>query len=521
MSYTVPLKKGASLKILSDCSGQIYAGQLCAIMGPSGCGKTTLLDALANRVDGTRPGRKLEGSIEIMPNQRIRYVQQEESLVGVLTVRETCEFAARITGAPLSRVEEIISELGLSSCAVTQVGTIFSKGISGGQKRRLSIAVELMSNPSLLFLDEPTSGLDSASALHVLQLLRSLCDDGMAIVCTLHQPSHAAWELLSTCSFLSNGKCVYFGDPGPRLVDFLEHNGYPVPQFANVPDHALSIINADFAATGLHVADVDALVAAYEELVSKENEIERASGVASEASLEKNSSSLPMDASLETSETYTRASLWVRYTLLCGRGAKELSRDPGALGVRLAMYTLLSFVIGVMFLNLGNSFSPSSINSRIGVLFYVAAFMVLSFFSSCAMADPQVTTTRFLCLEQVFMSVAVLPFFVNQRAVFTKERCNGAYGVPEYVLANFTTAIPGVFLLALIASLLVVLPAELNGFGIYLSTLFLSLVVAESFMALVAAIIPHYIIGIALAAGIFGFFMVSKIFGGPAFAAFV
>ena len=90
--------------------------------------------------------------------------------------------------------------------ADTHVGTIFFKGISGGQKRRLSIGVELMSNPSLLLLDEPTSGLDSASALHVVQLLRSVArTKGIAVAMTIHQPSHEAWKLLDTVSFMSSG----------------------------------------------------------------------------------------------------------------------------------------------------------------------------------------------------------------------------------------------------------------------------------------------------------------------------
>jgi hypothetical protein len=102
--------------------------------------------------------------------------------------------------------------------------------------------------------------------------------------------------------------------------------------------------------------------------------------------------------------------------------------------------------------------------------------------------------------SQVFMSVAVLPFFVMQRAVFTKERCNGAYGVPEYVLSKFMVSLPGVFILALFPSLLIVFPAMLNGFGVYLATLFLALLMAEAFMSLMASLVPHYIIGIALAA---------------------
>mmetsp|Transcript_6201 Transcript_6201/g.14575 ORF Transcript_6201/g.14575 Transcript_6201/m.14575 type:complete len:245 (-) Transcript_6201:7-741(-) len=203
LTYTVG--DGAK-KILTACTGSVHAGEVCAILGPSGSGKTTLLDVVSGRVDKSRKGRSVTGEIVAHPDARTRYVQQEDSLCGILSVRETLVFAQRLAGAPATRVDELLNELGLSVCADTHVGTIFFKGISGGQKRRLSIGVELVSNPSLLLLDEPTSGLDSASALHVIQLLRSVArTKGIAVAMTIHQPSHEAWKLLDTVSFMSSG----------------------------------------------------------------------------------------------------------------------------------------------------------------------------------------------------------------------------------------------------------------------------------------------------------------------------
>jgi len=147
--------------ILDNCTGAIYSGQVCAVLGPSGSGKTTLLDVIAGRVEKNRKGRSLSGDINMAPGTRMRYVQQEDSLCGILSVRETLTLATRLAGAPLSRAEDLLQELGLTVCQDTNVGTIFFKGISGGQKRRLSIAVELVSNPTLLLLDEPTSGGDT------------------------------------------------------------------------------------------------------------------------------------------------------------------------------------------------------------------------------------------------------------------------------------------------------------------------------------------------------------------------
>lgn len=142
-------------------------------------------------------------------------------------------------------------------------------------------------------------------------------------------------------------------------------------------------------------------------------------------------------------------------------------------------------MVGFIFYDIGNEETDESITARAALLFYVAAFLV-------------------------FMSVAVLPFFIVDRATYLRERGNGNYAVFPYVMANFLMSLPGLFLIALVSTILVVLPVQLNGFGIFLLTLWLALVVAESFMAVVSAIVPHYIIGIAIGAGLYGFFMLCQ-----------
>mmetsp|Transcript_6200 Transcript_6200/g.14571 ORF Transcript_6200/g.14571 Transcript_6200/m.14571 type:complete len:601 (-) Transcript_6200:406-2208(-) len=468
LTYTVG--DGAK-KILTACTGSVHAGEVCAILGPSGSGKTTLLDVVSGRVDKSRKGRSVTGEIVAHPDARTRYVQQEDSLCGILSVRETLVFAQRLAGAPATRVDELLNELGLSVCADTHVGTIFFKGISGGQKRRLSIGVELVSNPSLLLLDEPTSGLDSASALHVIQLLRSVArTKGIAVAMTIHQPSHEAWKLLDTVSFMSSGQLVYFGAPSEPLFGFLSSAGYPVPPNANVADFVLTLINRDFEAVGVKTADVNALVAAFAALSTQGTSRSGGGFLASGA--------------LAVAPPQ-RASWMSRLLILAGRDAREVVRDPGILFVRVAMYIMLSILIALMFFDIEADKSDSAIIARVSVLFFVAAFMV-------------------------FMAVAVLPFFVMQRPIFVKERCNNAYGVPEYVLSKFITSLPGLALLAGASGLIIVLPSGLNGLGIYIADLFLSLLWAEAFMCFMAALVPHYIIGIALAAGCFGFCMLCE-----------
>jgi len=158
-------------------------------MGPSGCGKTTLLNFLASRPTG--PSSSTSGKILVNGNPMdsrsltlfhrttSRFVEQEDTMIGSLTVRETLHFASRLATASssserISRVEGLLDAFGLREQANTLVGTPLRKGISGGQKRRLGVASQLITGPKVLFLDEPTSGLDSVAGWEVMKYLRGV-----------------------------------------------------------------------------------------------------------------------------------------------------------------------------------------------------------------------------------------------------------------------------------------------------------------------------------------------------------
>lgn len=223
-----------------------------------------------------------------------------------------------------------------------------------------SIAIELLSDPGLLFLDEPTSGLDSASALQVMQILRNLADNkGCALVATLHQPSHDLWQLTDSCMFLVKGKVVYFGNPFDKLLSFFELQGYPIPNHANVPDFVLSVINEDFKSfeSGLKIAEVDHLVEAFNEMKREEaNKVEASTNddinATTGASVSgggivdneedysvfkftlhgyPHGSETIMSYDETMNEKHTRANFQTRFLILCERNFKELIRDPGIL----------------------------------------------------------------------------------------------------------------------------------------------------------------------------------------------
>lgn len=177
-------------------------------MGASGAGKTTLLNALTMRnrgnflIDGDVKvnGVKVKNFEEI--SSISGYVQQEDLFVGYLTVREHLFFQAMLRMKPgtskedrLKRIEEVIQELNLNKCQKNVIGLFGRKGISGGEKRRLAFASEIMTDPSLLFADEPTSGLDSFMAVSIMETMRELASKGKTIVCTIHQPSSEIFEM--------------------------------------------------------------------------------------------------------------------------------------------------------------------------------------------------------------------------------------------------------------------------------------------------------------------------------------
>jgi len=147
-------------------------------------------------------------------------VTQENVMLGTLTVRETVTYSALLR-LPSSMhksevrriVDDTLDEMGLRECADRHIGTWHLRGISGGEKKRLSIALEILTRPRLLFLDEPTSGLDSAAAFSVVQTLRHLAvDGGRTIISSVHQPSSEVFALFDDLCLLSSGECVYFGD---------------------------------------------------------------------------------------------------------------------------------------------------------------------------------------------------------------------------------------------------------------------------------------------------------------------
>lgn len=243
--------------ILKDVSCEAKGGELTAVAGPSGAGKTTLLEILA----GIFSRNKVSGQVLVngcpVHAQSFRkvsgYVAQEDALFPLLTVEETLMYSAllRLPGGKkeaIHRVRVLIKELGLEHVACSKIGegSGSTRGISGGEKRRLSIGIELVHDPAVAFIDEPTSGLDSASALQVITLLKQMATrQGKTIILTIHQPGFRILELLDRLVLLSNGRVIHNGSL-KLLEERLIFAGYRIPFGINVLEFAIDVAGSVF-----------------------------------------------------------------------------------------------------------------------------------------------------------------------------------------------------------------------------------------------------------------------------------
>uniref|UniRef100_A0A672L611 ATP-binding cassette sub-family G member 8 n=1 Tax=Sinocyclocheilus grahami TaxID=75366 RepID=A0A672L611_SINGR len=234
--------------VIKDLNLHVHSGQMLAVIGSSGCGKTSLLDIITCRDEG---GTMNSGEILIngKPSTRslvkkcIAHVRQDDRLLPHLTVRETLAFVAKLR-LPAhftqeqrdQRVDDVIAELRLRQCAHTRVGNDYVRGVSGGERRRVSIAVQLLWNPGILILDEPTSGLDSFTAHNLVITLYRLARGNRLVLLSVHQPRSDIFQLFDLVVLLSSGSAVYCGQ-AKDMVPYFTSLGYPCPRYCNPSDY--------------------------------------------------------------------------------------------------------------------------------------------------------------------------------------------------------------------------------------------------------------------------------------------
>lgn len=245
-------------QILTNVFGDVKQGEVCAVLGPSGAGKSSLLNLLSGRASSSGEtkvtGKIFVGGCQIDPvgfRQNISYCMQEDALLATATPREALAFSARMrlpngtTEEGITKlVNDLLSKLGLDSCADVLIGGPLIKGISGGEKKRVSVGVEVITDPTLLFLDEPTSGLDSFSAFNLVALLKDVAATQCAILCTIHQPSSEVFFLFDKVIYMRQGRIFYFGSVN-SVVDYFTGKGYPCPENFNPSDFVMDLCQSE------------------------------------------------------------------------------------------------------------------------------------------------------------------------------------------------------------------------------------------------------------------------------------
>lgn len=260
--YKIKIKHGGYLKksrkteekiILKGVTGMVAPGEMLAMLGPSGSGKTTLLTALGGRLGG-----RLNGTVSFngkpysnAMKRNTGFVTQDDILYPHLTVTETLVYTARLRlPRSLSKEEKaehaeaVIEQLGLSRCRHSIIGgpPTMLRGVSGGERKRVSIGQEMLINPSLLFLDEPTSGLDSTTAQKIVSTLWELANGGRTIVMTIHQPSSRLYYMFHKVLLLCEGNPLYFGK-GSAALDYFASIGFAPSVAMNPADFLLDLAN--------------------------------------------------------------------------------------------------------------------------------------------------------------------------------------------------------------------------------------------------------------------------------------
>ena len=440
-------------------------------MGPSGSGKTTLLNLLARRHlrSSDRSGTVLTDGCELS-NDSFQYltsfVEQEDALIGSLTVRETLDFSLRLSPASsglrhhqrASRVNALLRAFGLTDQADTLIGTPVRKGVSGGQKRRASVASQLITNPSILFLDEPTSGLDSAASYSVISHLRDYAKThNTLVIASIHQPATSTFHLFDKLLLLSQGQTCFFGRV-EQVSDYFASIGQAIPLHTNPAEHLLDLVNIDFAV--------------------QRNNLDY---ILSEWSSQPVS---PTMAASSLSVDQPGVHFFSTTLTLFHRMFIKSYRDVIAYGVRLAMYMGLAVMMGTVWLRLSSA--QESIQPFINAIFFGSAFMS-------------------------FMAVAYVPAFLEDRATLVKDRANGLYGPAAFSIANFVIGLPYLFLFSIMFSIvaywLTGFDAEAARFFKWVMWVFLDLVAAESLVVLVSSLLPNFVLALAVVAFANGLWM--------------
>ncbi|XP_048138753.1 ABC transporter G family member 15-like [Rhodamnia argentea] len=504
---SVSASAGPKRKLLNRLCGYAQTGRILAVMGPSGSGKSTFLDSLAGRMSADvkkRGNISLDGKKKGSINYKdLSYVTQENLFLGTLTVKETIAYTAHLrlssemTKAEIDEVVEmIIKEMGLGDCAENKIGNWHLRGISSGEKKRLSIGLEIVTHPLILLLDEPTTGLDSASAFFVARALRNIADEGRIVICSIHQPSSEVFDLFDDLLLLSSGETVFLGE-AKMAIEFFADVGFACPMRRNPADHFLRCISMDFgSATAtllLSHSNYQTVASSGFSMNMKTADI-KATLIQSYKSSEyscrvrkKIQEIAATDYQVCQLNKHTNSSKWKQLRVLSHRSFINMYRDIGYSWLRIMFYVLASISTGVLYFDIG--YDNGAIINRGKCVSFIYGFMI--------------------CL-----SCGGVPFFDEELKVFYAERLNGHYGETVFVLANFLSSLPFLVAISVLSGTTIFYMVKLHpGFshyGYFCINLFCCITVIESCMMAVTSFVPNALMAIGTGAGVIVLMMMAS-----------
>lgn len=421
-------KKGTTKDILIDLNGLMKPG-LNAIMGATGSGKSSFLDVLAARKDPVGlSGQVLINGAPQPPNFKCLsgYVVQDDVVMGTLTVRQNFSFSAALR-LPSSvsqeekknKVNQLIQELGLGRVADSKVGTQLIRGISGGERKRTNIGMELIIDPSVLFLDEPTTGLDASTANSVLLLLKRMANNGRTIILSIHQPRYSIYRLFDSLTLLVNGKQVYHG-PAQRALEYFSDIGYTCEPHNNPADFFLDVINGDSTAVALSNVnsedlDLETKSKSTSEIEDKLVEEYKNCHYYKQTKAELATIIQGKPAPIARSRTITyNTSFLTQFRWVLKRTFRNLMLNPQTSVAQVAVTLFLALVVGAIFFNVQDD--ESGKQNRFGALFFIV-------------------------VNQCFSSLSSAELFIAERKLFIHESISGYYRLSVYFLSKMLSDI--------------------------------------------------------------------------------
>ncbi|PWA90278.1 pigment precursor permease, P-loop containing nucleoside triphosphate hydrolase [Artemisia annua] len=487
LKVTIKGKRKYSDRVVRSSSGYALPGTMTVIMGPRKSGKSTLLRALAGRLDDSA---KLHGEVSVngakssLHYGSYGYVGRKSTLIDSLTVREYLYYSAllQLPGflcGKKSVVEDAIVTMSLSDHANSLIGGhCCTKGLSIGEKRRVSIARELVMQPHLLFVDEPLYHLDSVSALLMMVTLKKLASTGCTLVFTIYQSSTEVFGLFDRICLLSNGKTLFFGETLACLQHF-SNAGFPCPIMQSPSDHFLRAINTDF----------DRIITLCKNWQDDHGDLSSVN-MDSSAAIRTLEETYKLSADAAAVETMIRrltekegpslkskgkASNATRIAVLTWRSLLIMSREWKYYWLRLILYLVLTLCIGTLFSGLGHSLT--SIGARVGAIFLFISFSSL-------------------------LSIVGIPAQLKEVKVYISEDSNKHSGAFVFLASQFFASIPFLFLISISSSLLfcflIGLRNEFSYLMYFVLNFFMCLLVNEGLVLAFATILQDMFWSISL-----------------------